>query len=160
MFANASDKYLDILLPENRMYGFAISQALDAVLPDVDCSGIYNQPQATSFKEGKPQGIDRAWGSNELPGIPDFYGWQLKVVIDPGKDFNQQSCYLTRCTETFRNEDEVWLCSEARVMTLRALLHFLRQPQDTWDMLLGCFEFDHDAGGEYVVPTSKLLNRS
>ena len=26
MFANASDKYLDILLPENRMYGFAVSQ--------------------------------------------------------------------------------------------------------------------------------------
>ena len=52
MFANTSDTYLDILLPENRMYGFAISQALDAVLPDRDCSGIHNQPQATSYEEG------------------------------------------------------------------------------------------------------------
>ena len=160
MFANASDKYLDILLPQNRMYGFAISQSLDAVLPNVDCSGIHNQPQSTSWDESKPQGIERAWDVDELPDIPDFYGWELKVIIDPSKDFNQQSCRVTRSTETFRNDDEVWLCSVTHVMTLRALLHLLRQPKEAWDMLLGCFEFDHGAGGDYVVPTSELLNRS
>ena len=160
MFDNASDKYLDILLPENKMYGFAISQALDAVLPDVDCSGIDNQPQATSFEEGKPQAIDRHWGFDELADIPDFYAWSLKVFIEPDKDFNQQLVHFTHTTETSRDEDDVWLCSITRVMTLRALLHLLRQPKEAWDVLLGCFEFDHDAGGDYVVPTSELLNRS
>jgi len=160
MFANASDKYLDILLPENRMYGFAISQALDAVLPDVDCSGIDNQPQATSWDASKPQCIDLMWGGDELPDIPDFYGWQLKVVVDPDKDFNSQSCRLTRFTETFRDEGEVWLCSAARVMTLRALLHFLRQPKESWGMLLGCFEFDDDECCDFMIPASELLKRS
>ena len=160
MFANASDKYLHVLLPENRMYGFAISQALDAVLPDVDCSGIDNQPQSTSWDASKPQGIERAWGGNELPDIPNFYRWYLKVTIDPEKDFNQQSCRLTRFTETFREEGEVWLCSAAHVMTLRALLHLLRQPKDAWDMLLGCFEFDDDECGEYVIPALEMLKRS
>ena len=160
MFANASDKYLETLLPENRMYGFAISQALDAVLPNVDCSGIHNQPQSTSWDAGKPQGIDRAWGGDELPDIPNFYGWDLKVIIDPSKDFNQQSCRLTRFTETFRDEGEVWLCSAARVMTLRALLHFLRQPKESWGMLLGCFEFDDDECCDFMIPASELLKRS
>ena len=159
MFASASDKYLDILLPENRMYGFAISQALDAVLPDVDISGIQNQPQSTSWDADKPQSIDRAWGGDELPDIPNFYGWDLKVIIDPSKDFNQQLVHFTHTTETSRDEEDVWLCSATHVMTLRALLHLLRQPKDAWDMLLGCFEFDHDAGGDYVVPTSELLKR-
>lgn len=157
MFANASDKYLDILLPENRMYGFAISQALDAVLPDVDCSRIDNQPQATSFDETKPQAIELSWGFDELADIPDFYAWSVKVFVNPDKDFDQQLVHLTHTTETLRDEDDVWLCASARVMTLRALLHLLRQPKDAWGMLLGCFEFDHDAGGEYVVPTSELL---
>jgi len=160
MFANASDKYLDILLPENRMYGFAISQALDAVLPDVDCSGIHNQPQATSFEEGKPQAIERDWGFDELADIRDFYAWSLKVFIEPGKDFNQQLVHLTQTTETTRDEDYVLLCATTRVMTLRALLHLLRQPKDVWGVLLACFEFDDDESAEYVVPTSELLNRS
>ena len=160
MFANTSDKYLDVLLPENRMYGFAISQALDAVLPDVDSSSIDNQPQSTSSDASKPQGIERAWAGNELPDIPDFYGWHLKVIIDPSKDFNQQSCRLTRFTETFRDEGEAWLCSAARVMTLRALLHFLRQPKESWGMLLGCFEFDDDECCDFMIPASELLKRS
>tara|TARA_R100000030_G_C3216556_1_gene114781 strand:- start:101 stop:583 length:483 start_codon:yes stop_codon:yes gene_type:complete len=160
MFANASDTYLDILLPENRMYGFAISQALDAVLPDRDCSGIHNQPQATSYEEGKPQGIERMWGSDELPDIRDFYAWSLKVFIEPDKDFNQQLVHLTHTTETTRDEEEVWLCATTRVMTLRALLHLLRQPKDAWGMLLGCFEFNDDECADYVVPTSELLDKS
>lgn len=160
MFANASDKYLDILLPENRLYGFAISQALDAVLPDVDCSGIHNQPQATSYEEGKPQGIERMWGSDELPDIPNFYAWSVKAFIEPDKDFNQQFVHLTHTTETTRDEEEVWLCATTRVMTLRALLHLLRQPKDAWGMLLGCFEFDDDECADYVVPTFELLDKS
>ena len=159
MFANASDKYLDILLPENRMYGFAISQALDAVLPHVDCSGIHNQPQSTTYEEGKPQGIERDWGFDELADIRDFYAWSLKVFVEPDKDFNQQLVHLTHTTETHRDEDYVLLCATTHVMTLRALLHLLRQPKDVWGVLLGCFQFDEDAGGEYVVPTSELLNR-
>ena len=160
MFANASDKYLDILLPENKMYGFAISQALDAVLPHVDCCGIHNQPQSTTYEEGKPQGIERVWGSEELPDLSDFYAWDLKVLIDPGKNFDQQLCRLTRFTETLRDEEEVYVCSACRVMTLRALLHLLRQPKDSWGTLLGCFEFDDDECGEYVIPASELLKRS
>jgi len=159
MCANASDRYLDIVLPENRMYGFAVSQALDAVLPDTDCAGINNQPQSTAYDESKPQTIDRFWDSKELPDIPDFYGWSLKVAIDPGKDFHKQSCWLTRSTETYRNDEEVWVCSQARVMTLRALLHVLRQPKEAWETMLGCFECDHDEGGDYVIPTSELLKR-
>ena len=160
MFANTSDTYLDILLPENRMYGFAISQALDAVLPDHDCSGIHNQPQATSYEEGKPQAIERMWGSDELPDIRNFYAWSLKVFIEPDKDFNQQLVHLTHTTETTRDDEEVWLCATSRVMTLRALLHLLRQPSDAWGVLLGCFEFDDDECADYVVPTSELLDKS
>lgn len=160
MFANASDTYLDILLPENRMYGFAISQALDAVLPDVDCSGIDNQPQATSWDASKPQGIERMWGGDELLDIPNFYAWSVKAFIEPDKNFNQQLVHFTHTTETFRDDDNVWLCSTTHVMTLRALLHLLRQPKDAWGMLLGCFEFDDDECADYVVSTSELLNRS
>lgn len=160
MFTNASDKYLDILLPENRMYGFAISQALDSVLPDVDSSGIHNQPQAISYQEGKPQAIERSWGSNELADIPNFYAWSLKAFIEPDKDFNQQLVHLVRTTETTRDQDEVWLCVTTHVMTFRALTHLLRQPKDAWGMLLGCFEFDDDECADYVVPTSKLLDKS
>ena len=160
MFANASDKYLETLLPENRMYGFAISQALDAVLPNVDCSGIHNQPQSTTYEEGKPQGIERHWGFDELADIRDFYAWSLKVFIEPDKDFNQQLVHLTHTTETTRGKDYVLLCATTHVMTLRALLHLLRQPKDVWGVLLDCFEFDEDAGGEYAVPTSELLDKS
>ena len=160
MFANASDKYLETLLPENRMYGFAISQALDALLPDCLCAGIHNQPQATSYKEGKPQGIERHWGRDELSDIPDFYPWSVKAFIEPDKNFDQQLVHLTRVTETTRDDDEVWLCSATHVMTLRALTHLLRQPKDAWGMLLGCFEFDKDECADYVVPTSELLDKS
>lgn len=159
MFANASDRYLDILLPENRMYGFAVSQALDAVLLDTDCAGISNQPQSIAYDESKPQSIDLFWDSKKLPDIPDFYGWSLKVVIDPSKDFYKQSCWLTRSTETHRDINEVWVCSQAHVMTLRALLYLLRQPKEAWETMLGCFESDHDEGGDYVIPTSELLKR-
>ena len=159
MFANASDRYLDTLLPENRMYGFAVSQALNAVLPGTDCAGINNQPQSTTYEESKPQAIDLFWDSKELPDVPDFYGWSLKVVIDPSKDFHKQSCWLTRSTETYRDDDEVWVCSQAYVMTLRALLHVLRQPKGDWETMLGCFERDYDEGGDYVFPTSELVKR-
>lgn len=160
MFANASDKFLDILLPENRMYGFAVSQALDVVLPDVDCSGIHNQPQAKSYQKDKPQAIERDWGFDELADIRDFYAWSLKVFVEPDKDFNQQLVHLTHTTETTRDEDYVLLCATTHVMTLRALLYLLRQPRDSWGTLLGCFEFDDDECGEYVIPASELLKRS
>lgn len=160
MFANASDKYLDILLPENRMYGFAISQALDAVLPDVDGSGIDNQPQSTTYDKDKPQAIDRFWGCDELADIPDFYAWQLRVTIDSEKDFDQQVCYLTHYTEVDRNKDHVWVNSVGYDMSLRAAMHLLRQPTESRGMLLGCFETCDKECGDYIIPISALLKRS
>ena len=51
------------------------------------------------------------------------------------------------------------MCSQAYVMTLRALLHVLRQPKGDWETMLGCFERDYDEGGDYVFPTSELVKR-
>lgn len=142
------------------MYGFAISHALDAVLPDVDGSGIDNQPLSTTYDEDKPQGIDRFWGCDELPDIPDFYAWQLRVTIDPEKNFDQQVCYLTHYTEVDRNKDHVWVNSVGYVMSLRTATHLLRQPIESRDMLLGCFETYEEECGDYIIPIADLLKRS
>lgn len=160
MFRNASDTSLSLLRPDNRIYGFAIEHALDAAGVPVECSSIHNQILTKDYKSAGLQGIERCWGMDDLPDVPEFFGWRLKVLIEPCKDFNEQSCRLTRCQETFRDKDAVWLSEVTRVMTLRAFFHVASQPQKTWDSFMGCFEIDEKESCEYEVPSSELLPKA
>lgn len=158
MFRNASADELRTLLEQNRVYGFAIDKAVTALLPSLDCCGVCNQPQAKTYEEGKPQGISYRWGLDEMPDICDMYGWELKVTIAPDKDFDDQPVVLVRTTEIHRDKSEVWVSSGGYKMRLGAALHFLRQPQKHWEMMLPLFEIDRSESGDYVIPADELLS--
>ena len=159
MFRNASADELRHLSQQNRFYGFAIHKAVTALLPVVDGCGVCNQPQAKTYQEGEPQALRYLWALDEMPDICDMYGWELKVTIAPDKDFDDQPVVLVRTTEIHRDKSEVWVSSGGYKMRLGAALHFLRQPQKHWEMMLPLFEVNGSESGDYIIPADELLPR-
>lgn len=157
MFRNASADELSTLLPGNQVYGFAIYQLIEQQFESC-CSYVSNQPKAKAFKEGEPQTINFYGDHHPSLKVADFHDWQIKVFVDPEKDFYKQRVHLTRGGEP------VWFCDdfavyfEARELTLRALLHFLKQPKSAWPVLFQCFEVNLEASNEYCFTRDEVNN--
>lgn len=148
---------LSTLVPENQVYGFAIYQLIDDQFENC-CSYVSNQPLAKDYDESKPQTIN--FYGDHLPCVkpPDFYDWQIKVFVDPEKDFYKQRVQLVRGHEPICCDDDFAVYFEARELTLRALLHFLKQPKHTWHVLFKCFEVNLEASTEYCFSRDELIN--
>ena len=148
---------LSTLVPENQVYGFAVHQLIQNQFESC-CSCVSNRPLAKDYDESKPQTIDFYGDHLACVKLPDFYDWQIKVFVDPRQDFYQQKVQLIRGGEPVNCDDDFAIYFEARELTLRALLHFLKQPKATWPILFQCFEANLEASAEYCFSRDELID--
>ena len=143
---------LNVLLEENKTYGFAIWQVLSS-LTYAETRGIDNQPQASCYDPSRPQAVEMYWGSKDLPC--DQYTWSAHVTIDPTTDFLDQPVLLKHTAFTLHCGDEHFLQSDTYKTKLRNLLHIIplldREKPGT---ILGCLDLGETE--EYIYTTEEL----
>ena len=145
-------------MPENQVYGFAVHQFIQNQFESC-CSCVSNRPLAKDYDESKPQTIDFYGDHLACVKLPDFYDWQIKVFLSiQDKIFTSKVQKLIRGGEPVNCDDDFAIYFEARELTLRALLHFLKQPKATWPILFQCFEANLEASAEYCFSRDELID--
>lgn len=145
---------LDIFLPDNKLYGFAIWQLLGALTDKSTehVSYIENQPQAKDFNPDKPQLITFSWSENEDALPIDLYEYSVKVQITPSTEFNDQPTTLIRSEHICDWDDDPLISEVSYCLPLAQVLQLIPRIKDFGKEIFPCLPIQTST--DFVVETS------
>lgn len=142
---------LDIFLPENKLYGFAIWQLLGALTDKSTEHVAYidNQPQAKDFDADKPQLITFSWSDDEDALPTDFYEYSVKVQITPSTEFNAQPTTLIKSERICDWDDDPLISEVSYCLPLAQVLQLIPRIKDFGKEIFPCLPVHSST--DYVV---------